>query len=87
MTLSAVIVELLLTEALTVLLITLTIAPTPTPTPVAAVENPKAPAIFPFETLLFARTFTSPAEETVELLISAVIVLLITSVAMAPEKV
>ena len=72
--------------AFILLFITLTITPTPTPTPLEAVEKPRAPAIFPLEKLLFAATLTLFAAVTVELSIFALIVLLITSVAIAPEK-
>ena len=73
-------------EAFTLLFITLTIAPAPTPAPFEALEKLNAPARFLLLKLLLATTSTSPVELTVELSIVALIVLLITSVAIAPEK-
>ena len=93
--------ELFEIAAWILLFITFTIAPTPTPTPVAADEKPRAPVMLPLLKLLFATTSRSPVESMVELSITsrfpvepmvelstiALIVLLTTSVPIAPWKV
>ena len=79
--------ELFEIAAWILLFITFTIAPTPTPTPVAADEKPRAPAMLPLLKLLFATTSRFPVEPMVELSTIAFIVLLTTSVPIAPWNV